>query len=227
MTRRTNAKIAGFTFLFYIAAGITGLVLFGQAASGTGITEKLAGISAHTTSVRITVLLGLLESFSALVLAVTLYAITREEDQDLAMLGLVCRLGEGLVGASVPTALGLLWLARPTGVNALDTAATHAIGAFLLQVGGWTSLTSATFFAAGSTFFSWLFLRGRMIPVALAWLGVGASALLVVLLPLQLAGFLSGPVTSFMWLPMLAFEVPLALWLLVKGVAPAARRQSA
>ena len=143
------------------------------------------------------------------------------------MLGLVCRLGEGLVGAAVPTELGLLWLGRPGGVNAPDPAAAHAIGAFLLQWAGWTSLTSATFFAVGSTFFSLLFLRGRMIPVALGWLGVGASILLVVLLPLQLAGFLSGPVTSLMWLPMLAFEVPLALWLIVKGAAPAARRQSA
>jgi hypothetical protein len=30
-----------------------------------------------------------------------------------------------------------------------------------------------------------------------------------------------------MWLPMLAFEVPLALWLLIKGVAMLARTQSA
>ena len=227
MTRNTNARIAGFTFLFYIAVGVTSLILFGQAASGTGIAEKLAGVSAHATSVRITVLLGLLASFSALVLAVTLYAITREEDPDLAMLGLACRLGESLVGASGPTTLGLLWLATATGANTPDTAAAHALGAFLLQVGAWTSLTSATFFAVGSTIFSWLLLRGRMIPITLAWLGVVASALLVVLLPLQLAGFLSGPVTSFMWLPMLAFEVPLAVWLLVKGVAPPARRQSA
>jgi len=227
MTRRTNARIAGFTFLFYIVVGITSLMLFGQATAGTGIAEKLAGVSAHATSVRITLLLGLLQNFSALVLAVTLYAITRDEDQDLATLGMVSRLGEGLVGAAVPTELGLLWLARATGPNAPDTATAHAIGAFLLQWGGWASLTSATFFAVGSTFFSVLFLRGRMIPGALAWLGVGASVLLIVLLPLQLAGFARGPVTSFMWLPMLAFEVPLALWLIVKGVAPAARRQPA
>jgi hypothetical protein len=58
-----------------------------------------------------------------------------------------------------------------------------------------------------------------MIPVPLAWLGVVASVLLLVALPLQLAGFLRGPLTSFVWLPMLAFEVPLALWLLIKGVA--------
>ncbi len=43
----------------------------------------------------------------------------------------------------------------------------------------------------------------------------------------QLAGFLKGPVTSFMWLPMLVFEVVLALWLLIKGVATPAPHRSA
>ncbi|RPJ22488.1 MAG: DUF4386 family protein, partial [Chloroflexi bacterium] len=73
--------------------------------------------------------------------------------------------------------------------------------------------------------FSWLLLRGRLIPVVLAWLGVLASVLLVVILPLQLAGLFGGPtnwsasVTWLVWLPMLVFEVVLALWLLIKGVA--------
>jgi hypothetical protein len=33
--------------------------------------------------------------------------------------------------------------------------------------------------------------------------------------------------TSLMWLPMLAFEVPLALWLLTRGVATPTRTQAA
>jgi hypothetical protein len=57
-----------------------------------------------------------------------------------------------------------------------------------------------------------------MIPVALAWLGVIASVLLVVGLPLQLSGVLSGLVTQLMWIPMAAFEIPLGVWLLIKGV---------
>ena len=61
-------------------------------------------------------------------------------------------------------------------------------------------------------------------PVALAWLGVLASLLLVVLLPLQIAGVLRGSITQLMYLPMLAFEVPLGVWLLVKGVAAQATR---
>ena len=217
MTRTTNARVAGFTFLAYIAAGVASMIVFGRATSGLGIAAKLAGIAQHATDVGVVVVLGLLQCFAALVLAVTLYAITREQDPDLAMLALTCRVGEGLVGCtSIPSTLALLWLATLGGAEAPDTGAAHLLGAYLLR--GDVALT-ATLFAVGSTLFSYLLLRGRMIPIPLAWLGVVASALLVVGLPLQLAGFLRGPITSLMWMPMLAFEVPLALWLLIKGVA--------
>jgi len=193
------------------------MIVFGRATSGLGIAAKLAGIAQHATDVGVVVVLGLLQCFAALVLAVTLYAITREQDPDLAMLALTCRVGEGLVGCtSIPSTLALLWLATLGGAEAPDTGAAQLLGAYLLR--GDVALT-ATLFAVGSTLFSYLLLRGRMIPIPLAWLGVVASALLVVGLPLQLAGFLRGPITSLMWLPMLAFEVPLALWLLIKGVA--------
>ncbi|HEY8258763.1 MAG TPA: DUF4386 domain-containing protein [Gemmatimonadales bacterium] len=217
MTRATNARIAGFTFLAYIAAGLTSMVLFRRAAGGEGVAAKLAGIAAHATDVGVLVILGLVQCFSALVLGVTLYAITRDEDGDLAMLGLVCRVGEGFIAAlSIPAMLALFWLATASGAGAPDTAATHALAAYLLRddVG-----LTATFFAVGSTAFAYLLLRGRMIPVRLAWLGLVASAVLVLGLPLQLAGWVRGPITSVMWLPMLAFEVPLGLWLLTRGVA--------
>jgi hypothetical protein len=170
---------------------------------------------------RVVVVLSVLTSFCALVLGVTLYAITREQDRDLAMLALICRVVEGI--PSVSGELGLLWLVTASEAKALDTGAAHALGEFLLRPAGGTA---AIFFAVGSTLFSWLLLRGRMIPVGLAWLGVVASVLLVVILPLQLAGLLGGPmgwtgaVTWAIWFPMLVFEVVLALWLLVKGVAP-------
>jgi hypothetical protein len=227
MTRNTNARIAGGTFLFYIAVGVLSMIIFGRAARGTGITEKLASMAQHTTAMGVVFLLLLLQAFSAIALAVTLYEITREQDQDLAMAGLIFRVGEGLIGVAMPTSLALLWLATATGPNAPDAGTTHALAAFLLQLGAWKTSIAATFFAVGSAFFSWLFLRGRMIPVTLAWLGVAASLLLVVGLPLQGAGFLRGPVTSLMWIPIAAFEIPLAVWLLVKGVAPLAGRQTA
>jgi hypothetical protein len=84
---------------------------------------------------------------------------------------------------------------------------------------------AAFFFSVASTIFCWLLLSGRMIPVALAWLGIGASVLLVVILPLQTAGLLGGAmswsasITWLVWMPMLVFELVLALWLIIKGVA--------
>jgi hypothetical protein len=222
MTHRTNARVAGFTFLFYIAVAFTGMVLASRATSGEGTAAKLASIAQHASSVRVAVVLELLGCFSALVLAVTLYSITRDQDPDLAMLALTCRVAEG-VTMSLPRTVGRLWLATAAGADAPDPAAANALGAFLLKLPSWNTTISATFFAVGSTLFSYLLLRGRMVPVALAWLGLIASILVMVGLPLQLAGILSGPITQLMWLPMLAFEMPLGLWLLIKGVRPTRR----
>lgn len=162
-SHRIYARVAGFTFLFYIIAGISSLALPNQ----TQVADVLS----------------LLLNFSAIVLGVTLYMITREQGPGLALLALTCRVIEAVHGES------------------------------------------AIFFAVGSTLFCWLLLRGRMIPIALAWLGVVASLLLVVILPLQLAGLFGGSmswsasITWIVWLPMLVFEVAFALWLLIKGVA--------
>jgi len=220
MTRTTNARLAAFTFLLYISVGIISMVLFGGATSAEGMAAKFAAIVEQASDVRITITLSLLTCFTALVLGVTLYGITRDEDHELAVLALSCRVSEGVLNAiAVMATVGLLWLGTETRAGAPDLAAAHALGAFLLKVQAWNMTIGATFFAVGSTIFSYLFLRGRIVPVLLAWLGIVASVLLVVILPLQLVGYFSGSVGMVVWLPMLVFEVTIAFWLLIKGVA--------
>ena len=227
MTRTTNARVAGFTFLIYIAVALTGMVLSNRAASGEGTAAKLASIAQHAFEYRVAFVLELVSCFCALVLAVTLYAITRDQDPDLAMLAMTCRVAEGVIGGiALPRMLGRLWLATAAGADAPDPAAANALGAVLVKLPSWNSDIAATFFAVGSTLFAYLLLRGRIVPVALAWLGLLASILVVVSLPLQLAGLLHRPFTDVMWLPMLAFEVSLALWLIIKGAAMPARTSS-
>jgi hypothetical protein len=58
-----------------------------------------------------------------------------------------------------------------------------------------------------------------MIPVWLAWLGVIGSAVLVLGLPLELAGLLDNTLAQLMWIPVAVFELTLGPWLLIKGVA--------
>ncbi len=222
MTRRTNARIAGFTYLLYIATAFPAMVLFERAARADGIAARVAAIAAHASDARLVVLLLVLDCVVALVLAVGLYGITRDQDHDLALLAFSCRVGEGVVAAIPALAtLGLLWLATAeAGKAAPDAPSAQALAGFLLKVRVWGTNISATFFAVGSTLFSWLLLRARAVPVPLAWLGVVASVPLVLVFPAQLIGFLDGQIGLFIAIPMLVFEVVLGLWLLFKGVAP-------
>jgi uncharacterized protein DUF4386 len=224
MTRLRNARIAGFAFLLYIAVSMPGMILSGKVMSGEGTAAKLMNIAQHASELRAVIVLFMVGNFCALVLAVTLYSITRDQDPDLALMVLVCRTAEGVVGGvSLSRDAGRLWLATATGASAPDPAVTNALGVFLLRLPEGYMEIGATFFAVGSLCFSYLLLRGRMVPAVLAWIGVVASILVVIGLPLQLAGVLGRPVTDLMWLPMLAFEVPLGFWLIIKGVAAPAR----
>jgi len=221
MTRIRNARIAGFTFLLYAAVGIANEVMMHRATNADGNAAKLVRIAGHATDVRIATVLTLLESFSALVLAVTLYGITRVEDHELSMLALVCRVAEGVLGSgAVMDHWQLLWLAKASAAAAApDIATMNALRAFVFMPGPGVP-TSTIFYAVGNTIFSYLLARGRIVPVSIAWFGVLASALLVITLPLELAGFSVGPLIGYgQWLPALVFQVVLALWLLIKGVA--------
>ena len=227
-SRQFYARLAGFTILFYMAAGATVVFLMNRATDAEGTAATLSRIAGHASDVRVAILLELLESFSALVLAVTLYGITRDENHELAMLALVCRVCEGLLGAlGIRNTLGLLWLAKAgAGADAPVPSTADALGAFLLMPIQ-SAMIGATFFAVGSMIFSYLLLRGRIVPAPLAWLGVLASVLLVVGLPLQLTGFFKGPITGYLWLPMIAYHIPLGLWLLIKGVPTLTRGRPA
>jgi hypothetical protein len=159
MTISTNARLAGVAYLAYIALGIGGMAI-GNAA--------VAGVT------------NVLTSFCAVLLGVTLYAITRDQDRDLAMIAMLCRVVEAVPGQG------------------------------------------EIYFAVGNTIFCWLLWKGRMIPGVLAMIGLVSSAALSLLILIQTAGLLGGrmnwssPVTWFVWLPILIFELAFAVLLLTK-----------
>ena len=224
MTRRSSARLAGIAFIVYIAVGITGSVLYARGTSGATMAGKLASVPGHLAEIRVSLLLTILSAICALVLAVTLYGVTRDEDHEVAMFGLVCRAGEGILGIFTVTTLGMLWLGTASGPGAPDAAMAPALATLLGKFGAWKATTCAFLFALGSTAFAWLLLRGQMIPRWLALLGVFSSIDLVIMLPLQLAGLVSGTIAyAVMWMPMLVFELVLAVLLIRKGVTEPVR----
>ena len=72
MTRKASARITGFTFLLYIAAGIASMVLASQATAGDTVSSQLANVARHVLQLRLTILLGLTQNACALFLAIFL-----------------------------------------------------------------------------------------------------------------------------------------------------------
>jgi hypothetical protein len=215
MTSRTNARIAGAALLLYIVTGITNMALSGR-IGGTGTAGRLAAIAVHPRLFSLEILHTLIEAACAVAIGVTMYGLTRAEDNELAITAMICRVIEGSIGLLALTkALAVFWLATSGAI----TDATITVAGLLFKSGSWTMLLASICFAVGSLIFSCLFLRARTIPVALAWIGIIASALLVIMMPLQLAGLIEG--TMLVWIPMIFFEVPLAFWLIVKGIRTA------
>jgi hypothetical protein len=160
--------------------------------------------------------------FCAFVLAVTLWAITRDEDRDLSLLAAALRVAEGVTGAvSLDAAAERIWLA--THGSGMDAATRDALATARLGIPDAMGL-GATCFAVASTIFAWLLLRGRIVPSVLAWIGIAGSLAAVVVLPLRQVGFIGGPLTNVIWAPLLVFEVWLGIHLIVKGAAAPAMR---
>lgn len=218
MTDTANARVAGVAFLVYIAAGVTSLVVDGRITAGADMAARLANVAAHQADVGLVSLLGWVMAGSAIALGISLFALTRDRDPDLARVGLVCRCIEGAIGAAVPTSLLLSWLATSASAQAASADAVHLSAALLLRLSSLQTVICATFFAAGSTAFSWLLVRGRMVPAPLGWLGVVASVVLVIGLPLQLAGLVRAALLNAGWALMAVYEIALGVWLIARGV---------
>jgi hypothetical protein len=219
MTTKANSRLAGFAFLLYIIVGITDMNLSSRAIGSGTTAAKLASIAQHETLIRVSVVLTLVTALCALTLAATIYALTRDYDRDLALLAMLCRVVEGASNAVAASATLRLLSAAKTVAGGADATTVSAVGSVLL---GGQATGTATLFAVGSTIYCYIFLRAHTIPIALAWLGVISSVLLVVCLPLQILGVM-GP-NWWMWMPALVFEVSFALWLMIKGVRQGEQR---
>ena len=217
MTERNAARVAGVAYLSYIVFTMSSVTFYGAAVEGHDVAEKLAHFAGEIGKVRLSVLLDLLQIICALVLAVTLYRLTKPVDATLATLAMLFRAGEGFLGTSeISSKLELMRLTA--GLQGQPTAETIAIGRYLLTKPD--SQFAEFCFVAGGLIFAWLLLRGRRIPTLLAWIGVVAIGVQVIFVSLQTAGFIGGSIVDKMWLTILLYEIPLGIWLIVKGVRP-------
>ena len=221
MTLTTNSRVAGVTFLLYIAVGLSTIYVDGLITrDAVDVASRLANIAQSTSLMKLQIVLTLLSAICAITIAVTVYGLTRHIDRELALFAYVFRVAEGIIIVMATLIVVALIVVASNATGSTGANSTYlAMGTVLLGIERVIGMNIAAFcFTLGSAFYSYLFIKGRSIPAALAWLGFTISVILAIALPLQLIGVLQeGLLTSLMWMPMLLFEVILGFWLIFKG----------
>src|SRR6266576_2101954 len=116
------ARLAGFLFLFYIAAGLGGTFITGGYFVKNDPVATAANINASELTYRIGLLLQFAGSMTAVALGWALYVLLRRVDRNWAMLALLFRVAEGAVGA-IGSVFGWTALALYTGGSRSGNAA--------------------------------------------------------------------------------------------------------
>jgi hypothetical protein len=223
--QRKAAKVAGFTFLFAMLTVVLANygISFRLIVPGNAV-DTARNIMANETLFRLNIACHLLYVVSIVVLLTALYVILSPVNRSLALIATFCRLVFAFMwGITALNALGALRLLG-------DAAYLPVFAADQLQTLARLHLASSydayyvglPFWGLASTVCSVLWFRSGYIPRVLAAFGVVSSAWCVIcaFAFIVFPRFDAAVNASWFDVPMVAFEMTLALWLLFKGLSP-------
>ena len=223
--QRKAAKIAGVAFLLTMAIVVA--VNFGinqRLLVAGNPTETARNILAHERLFRLGMAGNLIYAVGVMVLLAALYVILRPVSRGLALLATVWRLVFAAIWVLVVlnyfTALRLL--SGADYLRALRPDEVQSLARFYLS-GFDQYYVGLLFWAMASTVYSYLWLKSRYVPRALAAFGLIGSGWCVAC-TLLLYVFPNFPKVVNLWwfdTPMALFEMGLGIWLRVKGLAKA------
>lgn len=211
------ARIAGACYVVVIVLGITCMNHAGKFLSPADATATVTALRTHEFSIRLA-FLGEIGMYALVVLlALSLYAILNRVDRNMALLALLFRSGEAIIGSALAvlgTYYPLLLVRRMAESPGLSEAVQ-----MLLRIKGAGIDAVLIFMGFGAILFFGLFWKSRLIPRFLAGWGIVVYAAMVLLsisnilppdvpVPVQMSVYGVGAV----------FEASFGLWLLIRGL---------
>lgn len=221
-TQHRAAKVVGFLYLIQMA-----LAIFGESFVRNRLivprdaVQTAANLAASERLFRLSLAGDLMIYASVVVLFWGIYIILKPVNKDVALLGAFFRLIEQAILA-VTTFFGFIALRLLSGsvyLQTVDTAQLQAFARAFLSMYGIGLSIGFVFLGLGSAVFSYVWLKSRYIPKALAILGIFGSLLLTVMTLVTMVFPRVYEVLGMSYMmPMGLYEVGLGLWLLVKGL---------
>jgi Domain of unknown function (DUF4386) len=217
---RRSAVLAGVFFIVAAVAAIVGLALYDPVL---GDSRLIAGGTGDDTQVLFGALFEVLLAISVIGTAVTLYPIVRRQSEGIALGYVAGRVSEAvIIAVGIISVLSVVTLGQE---SAGDAASLVAVGDALVAIHDWTFLLGPGFAIGVNTLLlAYLMYRSGLVPRPIAVIGlvggpvVFASSIAVLFgayEQISTWGALGG-------LPVFAWEMSLAVWLIAKGFRPAA-----
>ncbi len=213
------ARVAGLMYVIIIITSLLSMIFGPSKLIVKGnIAETFNNIMANEVLFRIGTAYDLIMYASVVILSLALYVVLKTVNKNLALLALLWRLGEAILGClSVLSSLIVLLLLK--GENYLAVFNTEQLQAF---IGVFLNVSSAAisivfvFLSLGTIIFCYLFYKSKYIPRILAAFGIFSFLLMLICALVNIIL----PIKALMAFgaPAILFEIIIGFWLLIKGV---------
>lgn len=214
------ARVAGFAYLITILLGIfsVGFVESNLIVAGDN-AATVHNIMANQLLFRIGITGEIMMYVLVVLLAWALYIILKTVNSNLALLALLWRLGEAIIGGGVTVLSGLIPLLLLNGEAIFEVEQLQALVGLFLDVRSAGLDVVLIFIGMGGTVFFYLFFKSKYIPRILAAWGILTylSMLILSFASILIPNFPEAIKMAF-FAPGGLFEITIGLWLLVKGV---------
>ena len=220
-TRRT-AIVAGVFFLITEVTAIAGVLLYG---SVLGTPDFIVSPTVDDTGVRAGAFLEVLLAIAVVGTAVTLYPIIKRQNEGMALGHVAGRLIEAtIIAVGAISLLAVVTMRHDlAGTTGPEATAAVTVGQSLVAVHNWTFLFGPKLaLGVNTVLLAYLMYRSRLVPRAIAVLGLVGGSLIFASGTAVLFGLyedLSVPGVAAA-APVLAWELSVATWMIVKGFQP-------
>lgn len=218
-TNRQTAIMIGVLFILAAVTSIVGLVLYQPLLSDPNYLIKGAE---NANQIILGVLFELVLVCSAVGTTILLFPYLRKYNESIALGYLCFRFLEAvIITIGIVSVLSLLSLSREF-VSTADPnlSSFQASGRLLIAAHDWTFILGPNFMLGVNTMmYSYLLYQSKLVPRFISILGLTASTLILVAAVLELFGVILqlSAWGAILALPVFAFEMTLAVWLITKG----------
>jgi hypothetical protein len=215
-SRSRTATVAGVFFLITEVSALAGLALYQPVLSdpnyvgGAGADGRVA-LGAFCELILVVAVIGT---------AVTLYPVVKRQNEGIA-LGYVCgRLFEAaFIAVGIISVLTVVTLRQDVAAGAgTDVGSLATVGKSLVAIHDWTFLLGPSFvLGLNSLLLAYLMYRSQLVPRFIAVLGLIGGPLVTTSAVAVMFGLYSPTTHAVSALPVFAWEVSLAVYLIAKG----------